>query len=464
MCGATVPRPRRSSDRRSSRGRLASSASATRTASSTAPLGRRRSRPGRRSPPEPRTTSTTVASRSPATMTALPVRSGYRAVQELVTSRLSVVRCCDERSHPAPCSTDSCGPCAASRPTWRSRHRAGSTAGPGPGRSTPMQVASVAGGLRAARRRARGPRRADDAQPAGVPPRRSRGRRAAAPRRSRSTTRPRRSRSSYLIGHSQASVAVIEDGDFAERVLAAAPDRPGAAAGRRGRGRAGRAPSRGASCSPATPIDLADAEAALDPADLLTVIYTSGTTGPPKGVMLNHANVLASSAALRALQRPVRRRPGDGGVLPADGAHRRADVQLLQQRPARRRRRAVCPDMTQLSRLPGRGPADASCSARRGSGRSSSAGIQAQVAARGRGDGCQLRRRARGRAGRCRQLRAHGRGADRRAGRDLGVRRRGRVRTGAGGGRPRRVRVRRSAARRRCRPRSSTSCATSGCR
>ena len=43
-------------------------------------------------------------------------------------------------------------------------------------------------------------------------------------------------------------------------------------------------------------IDLDHAETTLDPSDLLTVIYTSGTTGPPKGVMLDHKNVLASSA------------------------------------------------------------------------------------------------------------------------------------------------------------------------
>ncbi|HEX4082338.1 MAG TPA: AMP-binding protein, partial [Acidimicrobiales bacterium] len=101
----------------------------------------------------------------------------------------------------------------------------------------------------------------------------------------------------YLIGHCQATVVVTEDGDFADRVLAAAPGLPAL----RACFVVGEAPAgtrRWGELTAAEPIDLADAERALDPADLLTVIYTSGTTGPPKGVMLNHANVIASAAAL----------------------------------------------------------------------------------------------------------------------------------------------------------------------
>lgn len=39
---------------------------------------------------------------------------------------------------------------------------------------------------------------------------------------------------------------------------------------------------------------LAQARAAVQPDDLLTIVYTSGTTAEPKGVMLTHANVLSN--------------------------------------------------------------------------------------------------------------------------------------------------------------------------
>ena len=47
--------------------------------------------------------------------------------------------------------------------------------------------------------------------------------------------------------------------------------------------------------------DPADAIAAIEPDDLLTLIYTSGTTGPPKGVELTHRNLMTLVAGIQGL-------------------------------------------------------------------------------------------------------------------------------------------------------------------
>jgi long-subunit acyl-CoA synthetase (AMP-forming) len=49
-----------------------------------------------------------------------------------------------------------------------------------------------------------------------------------------------------------------------------------------------------------SPIDLASAAAALDPAAVITLIYTSGTTAHPKGVELTHRGVMAALGGWQA--------------------------------------------------------------------------------------------------------------------------------------------------------------------
>lgn len=98
----------------------------------------------------------------------------------------------------------------------------------------------------------------------------------------------------YLAGHCGAVAAIVEDGAYLDRLLSVRSDLaalrhvvviddpPG--------GRPAGVLSWSELLGHA-PVDLDAAAAIAKPSDLATVIYTSGTTGPPKGVMLDHANI-----------------------------------------------------------------------------------------------------------------------------------------------------------------------------
>ena len=109
----------------------------------------------------------------------------------------------------------------------------------------------------------------------------------------------------YLAGHCKATMAIVEDVAFLERVLKVRdelPDLAAIAVLSDPEGQAGDdVITRAALFEGHEPADLEAASAHCTPDSLVTVIYTSGTTGPPKGVMLTHHNIVWTAEGYLAL-------------------------------------------------------------------------------------------------------------------------------------------------------------------
>jgi long-chain acyl-CoA synthetase len=106
----------------------------------------------------------------------------------------------------------------------------------------------------------------------------------------------------YLVGHCEAKAAVVEDVDYLERFLKVRSELPALEHIVLMEDPEGVAPEDVGSWEAMLALDPVDIEAAstiAQPSDLATVIYTSGTTGPPKGVMLDHANICWTAESLR---------------------------------------------------------------------------------------------------------------------------------------------------------------------
>jgi len=97
----------------------------------------------------------------------------------------------------------------------------------------------------------------------------------------------------FLLGHCHAKVAVADGADHLDRILAVRDDLPALehVVVMDDDGVDDPTVHRWRELLTHDPVSIEAAVAAARPDELATVIYTSGTTGPPKGVMLDHANV-----------------------------------------------------------------------------------------------------------------------------------------------------------------------------
>jgi long-chain acyl-CoA synthetase len=106
----------------------------------------------------------------------------------------------------------------------------------------------------------------------------------------------------YLVGHCEASVAILEDGDFLARFLSVRGElaclREIITIEDPADGRPDGVHSWDELLT-TDPVDLDAAAQVAQPGDVATVIYTSGTTGPPKGVVLDHENICWTVQCLR---------------------------------------------------------------------------------------------------------------------------------------------------------------------
>jgi long-chain acyl-CoA synthetase len=106
----------------------------------------------------------------------------------------------------------------------------------------------------------------------------------------------------YVVEHSRAVLAVVEDKGFLDRFLAVRDQLDGLrhlVVLDAGAGSADGVTTRDELLEDVPAFDLGSACEAVSPDDVATVIYTSGTTGNPKGVVLSHANIAFTVESMR---------------------------------------------------------------------------------------------------------------------------------------------------------------------
>ena len=111
----------------------------------------------------------------------------------------------------------------------------------------------------------------------------------------------------YLVRHSGAVVAIVEDVEYLERLLKVRDELPCLehVVVIDDDGRAPDGVLHFETLCGAAPVDLDAASGIAQPEDLATIIYTSGTTGPPKGVMLDHTNIVWTTESMRLAFAPI---------------------------------------------------------------------------------------------------------------------------------------------------------------
>ena len=103
---------------------------------------------------------------------------------------------------------------------------------------------------------------------------------------------------SYILGHSEAVLAFVEDDEQGAKIASARVDLP---AFRQMLSFADlpALEEEGGAYAAAHPQAVTDAGRSIGEHDLATLIYTSGTTGPPKGCMLTHRNLVTAAIRVR---------------------------------------------------------------------------------------------------------------------------------------------------------------------
>lgn len=160
----------------------------------------------------------------------------------------------------------------------------------------------------------------------------------------------------YIVGHCEASFVVVENREFLEKLFKIKQDIPSVKRVIIIEGEEEFANDEwvigwnalieeGRKFGKAQPDAFEKSWRAVQPEDLLTLIYTSGTTGPPKGVMINHRNVLFVAHSLDAVGE---RMPGDKLVSYLPLAHIAERTATLYLAPILRGSVYCCPDLLQL--------------------------------------------------------------------------------------------------------------------